>query len=66
MGILKNQTFNTILGLRDTQPLSTGGRNIASQTHVQGEGTNISVTAASTNFDLDGQTPIKYTDNLPR
>jgi len=43
MGILDNQTFNTVLGLRDVQPLTPGGRDIASQTHAQGEGTNISV-----------------------
>jgi ribosome-binding protein aMBF1 (putative translation factor) len=52
--------------LRDTQPLSKGGRDIASQTHVKVEGSDISVNNKASTFDLDGQTPSKYTDNLPK
>jgi len=66
MSILNNQTFNTVLGLRDTQPLSKGGRDIASQTHIKGAGSDISLPSKSSTLDLDGQTPSKYTDNLPK
>ncbi len=66
MSILNNQTFNTVLGLRDTQPLSKGGRDTASQTHAKGSGTNISIPAKSSKLDLDGGVPSKYTDNLPK
>jgi hypothetical protein len=65
MGILDKQTFNTVLGLRDVQPLTPGGRDIASQTHAKGEGTNISIPSESSNLDLAGP-PGKYTDNLPK
>jgi hypothetical protein len=65
MGILDKQTFNTVLGLRDVQPLTPGGRDIASQTHAQGEGTNISIPSEASNLDLSGP-PGKYTDNLPK
>jgi|TARA_B110000858_G_scaffold67549_1_gene78417 hypothetical protein len=65
MGILDKQTFNTVLGLRDVQPLTAGGRDIASQTHAKGEGTNISIPSESSNLDLSGP-PGKYTDNLPK
>ena len=54
MGILDKQTFNTVLGLRDVQPLTAGGRDIASQTHAKGEGTNISIPSESSNLDLAG------------
>ena len=66
MSILNNQTFNTVLGLKDTQPLSKGGRDISSQTHAKGEGTNISIPTKASNLDLDGQARSKYTDNLPK
>ena len=66
MSILKNQTFNTVLGLRDTQPLSKGGRDTTSQTHAKGSGTDLSVPAKTSKLDLDGIVPVKYTDNLPK
>ena len=66
MSILKNQTFNTVLGLRDTQPLSKGGRDTTSQTHAKGSGTDLSVPAKASKLDLDGIVPVKYTDNLPK
>jgi len=66
MSILNNQTFNTVLGLRDTQPLSKEGRYTTSQTHAKGSGTNISIPAKSSKLDLDGGVPSKYTDNLPK
>ena len=66
MSILNNQTFNTVLGLRDTQPLSSGGRDSASQTHAKGSGTNLTIPSKASNLDLDGIVPAKYTDNLPK
>ena len=66
MSIFNNQTFNTVLGLRDTQPFSKGGRNSESQTHAKGSGTNLTIPSKASNLDLDGVVPTKYTDNLPR
>lgn len=66
MSILNKQTFNTVLGLRDTQPLSNGGRDTSSQTHAKGSGTDISIPSKASKLDLDGRAPSKYTDNLPR
>ena len=60
MSILKNQTFNTVLGLRDTQPLSKGGRDTTSQTHAKGSGTDLSVPAKASKLDLDGIVPKIY------
>jgi len=64
MGILKNQLEQSSLGLKGSTPVKRKGALPTSQAHVR---TKLkSQTAEHSTLDLDGQTPEKYTDNLPQ
>ena len=64
MGILKNQLEQSSLGLKGETPATREGAQVTSQKHfrtrLKGQ------TAEHSTLDLDGQTPDKYTDNLPQ
>lgn len=59
MGILTNQLQSSKLGLKGTTPATRSGALPTSTIHSQ------DALAVST-LDLDGNTPSKYTDSLPK
>ena len=65
MSILNNQTFNSVLGLKGLKPVNQPGSTSDSITHVTND-TPPQAYAKHSKFDLDGQIPSKYTDNLPK
>lgn len=67
MGILKNQLIQSILGLKGQKPDTRQGALRGSTLHYQSSiNNNPSIGQAPSNLDLDGKSPSKYTDNLPR
>jgi len=63
MSILNDQTFNSTLGLKGRTPVNQAGTSIESTTHVD---QNNALDSRHSKFDLDGQKPAQYTDNLPK
>lgn len=63
-GILNTQLTGTRLGLKGTTPATRENALSTSQLHAQGAAP-ASVKPDHSIYDLDGQTPSKYSDNLP-
>ena len=58
MGILSTQLTGSKLGLKGNTPSSRAGASNTSTIHSQDS-------LAASKLDLDGTTPLKYSDNLP-
>jgi hypothetical protein len=66
MGILNTQLTGTALGLKGTTPNTRAGANPNSTLHFQSSINNIpEIEQSPSKLDLDGITPIKYSDVPP-